>query len=411
MNYNFDAKIDRKGTLSVKWNEKAIASICGNPDAEPFWVADMDFTASPEIQREVTKAAQKGIYGYPHFDGNREVFCSWAKLRHNWEVEPSEVIICQGLLTSLAMLTETLTNEGEGVIIPMPAYQPFVRIVNNLKRKLVRWPLLFSETTHTFSLDWETFEKLCENTKLLIFCSPHNPTGLEFSIEELTKLCLIAKKHEVTILCDEIHGDLSFGTHTPLLSIARKTGTRCATCMAPSKTFNIAGEHFSVVVTDDIPIKEALCGRMSQLFVSETSFFSTTAAITAYKEGFPWLMQLLPYLKGNIDLIDSYFKAHIPSLTFIRPDASFIGLIDCQGILPKVERDAVMNPELYDSRLSPNGGLLSRFFGQRAKVAVNDGTWFGGDEYRQFVRFNYGVRRENIKVALQRIEMAVSNLN
>jgi hypothetical protein len=118
------------------------------------------------------------------------------------------------------------------------------------------------------------------------------------------------------------------------------------------------------------------------LFSGETSFFSTTAAIAAYSYGYPWLMELITYLKGNCNLIDQFCKERIPGMTFIRPEASFIGFIDCSGILPLGGEDAKSNPTLYDPTFSPAGGVLSRFFGQRASVAVNDGTWFGGDSYR-----------------------------
>lgn len=408
--YDFDQAVNRKGTLSVKWNEDAIASIAGNRNAEPFWVADMDFRVAPEIQQEMVKAAESGTYGYPHFDGNRETFCAWAQRRHGWTVPQEEVVICQGMLTSIAMMVETLTQPGDGVIVPMPAYQPFIRIVKNLERTLVGWPLTYDSPTHRFSLDWEALDLLCQNAKMIIFCNPQNPSGVDFPEADLQRLCEIAQKHHTMIICDEIHADLAFGHHVPLLEVADNYDVRAVTCMAPSKTFNIAGEHFSVVVTHDEMIRKTLRRRMSQLFSGETSFFSTTAAIAAYRSGYPWLMELIPYLEGNCDTIESYFRQHLPSLTFIRPQASFIGFIDCAPILPMVEQDAMANPDLYDPEKSPAGGLLSRFFGQRASVAVNDGTWFGGNSYRQFVRFNYGVRRENIIGALKRMERAVKAL-
>jgi cystathionine beta-lyase len=410
MQYDFDKKVNRKDTLSVKWNEQAIKNLCGVSDAEPFWVADMDFTAAPEIMDQVVQTAKSGIYGYPHFSDSNKLFCEWAKKRHSWEVQEKDVVICMGMLNSIALLTDILTDEGDGIIVPMPAYQPFVRIVNNLDRTLLRWPLSYDTETHRFSLDWIAYEELCKQAKLLLFCSPHNPTGLEFSSEELEKLCRIAKENEVTIICDEIHADLSFGKHQPMTPIAQKVGCKAITCMAPSKTFNIAGEHYSVAIIEDEEIRTALKKKMNQFFLSETSFFSTTAAISAYRNGYDWLLELIPYLQANIEFIDSFCKENIPQLHFIKPKASFIGLLDCNDILSLVEEDAKANPDLYNSSLSPAGGLLSRFFGVRAKVAVNDGTWFGGETYRGFVRFNYGTQRSSIENAFKRIEQAVDFL-
>ncbi|WP_320129472.1 aminotransferase class I/II-fold pyridoxal phosphate-dependent enzyme [uncultured Sphaerochaeta sp.] len=410
MKYDFDKPVNRKGTLSVKWNEQAIQSITGVKDAEPFWVADMDFTAAPEIINQVALATQTGTYGYPHFSGIQELFCEWAKKRHHWEVQPQEVVICLGMLNSIAMLTELLTAPGDGIIVPLPAYQPFLKIVNNQKRTLLRWPLVYDKEAHTFALDWEAYETLCKQAKLLLFCSPHNPSGLEFSEEELEKLCRIARDNQVTIICDEIHGDLSFGAHHPLLPIALKNGCQAITCMAPSKTFNIAGEHFSVAVIENQELRNNFKRRMEQLFLGEPSFFSTTVATNAYRYGYDWLLELLSYLQENIEFMDTYCKQHIPQLHVIKPQASFIGFIDCNEILPLVELDAQANPDLYQSSRSPMGGLLSRFFGIRAKIAVNDGTWFGGEDYRGFIRFNYGTQRKSIEKAWKRIEEAVGYL-
>ncbi len=406
----FSQEVQRKGTLSVKWNPKAIKGISANEHAEPFWVADMDFLAPPGVVQAAVETAKGGVYGYPFTENKEQLFCSWAEKRHNWKPNRKDVVICPGMLTSIALLTEMLTEEGDGVIVPMPAYQPFVRIVHNLGRKLIPWPLAYDKKNHTFSLDWDVYEELCNQAKLLIFCSPHNPSGLVFSEAELKKVASTAKDHQVAIISDEIHADLSFKAHHPLISLATEVGCTAVTCMAPSKTFNIAGEHFSVSVFNDDELRTAFIRRLDQLYLSGSSFFSTTLALTAYETGEPWLKELLAYLQENISFMDAFFKERLPSLTFIRPEASFIAFIDCSAIIGLVEQDALAFPDLYDVKKSPNGGLLSRFFGLRSEVALNDGTWFGGDDYRAFVRFNYGTRKERIACALERVEQAIKFL-
>jgi cystathionine beta-lyase len=407
MPYDFDSKPNRKDTLSVKWDGRAIESIAGTTDAEPFWVADMDFTVPPEVIEQVEKTAREGVYGYPNLIGQTELFGRWAAKRHGWKVRPDDVVVCSGMLASIAMLTELLTDAGDGVIVPFPAYRPFMHIVDNLERKLVRWPLAYDEQSRQFSLDFDRFGALCSQARLLIFCSPHNPSGREFTEAELERVCTIARDHGVTIVCDEIHADLTFGTHHPLLVAAEKTGCKAVTCMAPSKTFNIAGEHYSLAIIPDEQIRNALRHRMTQLCMTESSLFSATAANSAYRYGYDWLMQLVPYLQQNLELIETYCRERIVKLHPVRPMASFVGLIDCNEILSLAEMDEKANPDLYDRSKSPSGGLLSRFFGIRAKVAVNDGTWFGGEEYRRFVRFNYGTQRASVEGALQRMEGAV----
>lgn len=410
--YDFDAIVDRRGTNSVKWAPDAIRSICGNPDAEPFWVADMDLASPVEIRKALEEVVALGAYGYPKFTDNEEIFAQWAKRRHDWDVDPKQVTICQGMLGSIAMLTELMTGENDGVIVPLPAYQPFLRLVKNYRRKLVPWHLRYDPESASFSADLKEFERLCSDPSntLLVFCSPHNPSGIVWSKEVLTQIAEIAAKNNVVVISDEIHSDLAFfeETHVPFNSVAKQAGCKAVTCMAPSKTFNIAGEHFSVTVFDDPSLQAAFKKRQAQLFATEPALLSGTAARAGYLHGFDWLTQLRCHLQENVRFMDAYCKERIPEIKVVVPHASFICFLDCEQILPMAQADVDRNPGLYDPAISPAGGVLSRFFGIRAGIAVNDGTWFGGDDFRQFVRFNYGTSRAAVEHALKNIEHAVA---
>lgn len=404
MHYDFDRPVDRKTSLSVKWNPSAIASICGNPHATPYWVADMDFPLPEEVATKARQLFELGVFGYPYAPQQRTVFCTWAAKRHNLQLQADQVVISQGVLVSLSLLVEVLTQAGDNIIVPLPAYKPFVTIVNNLERNLLGWPLLYDEQAHSFSLDWDAFEALCSQSKLLIFCSPHNPSGLEFSKEELVRLCLIAKRHGVAIISDEIHADLSYAEHCCLLEPAKQVGCDAIVLMAPSKTFNIAGEHYSVTLFNDDVLKQRLLERMEQLHLESPSLTAITLALACYQEGGLWLQELLSYLRQNADYLADNLDNRV---VFIKPKASYIGLLDCSAILDLVAKDEVQHPELYAEASSPQGGLLSRFFGQRAGIGVNDGTWFGGDAYKHFVRFNYGTQRASVERAVAKVNQAV----
>lgn len=412
--YDFDTPVNRRGTISVKWAGDAIQNICGNPEAEPFWVADMDLHSPIEVKEALEQAAGLGVYGYPHFTDNEELFTAWAKKRHGWNVAPEQVAVCQGLLGSISLLTEILTRENDGIIIPVPAYQPFLRLVKNYGRKFAPWHLVYDPQAAMFSLDFEELEALCAepSNTLLVFCSPHNPAGIVWDRETLSKIAEITAKHGVSVISDEIHSDLAFEGehHVPFNVVAREAGCKAVTCMAPSKTFNIAGEHFSIAVFDDQNLKRAFEKRQNQLFATEPSLLSGTAARAGYAHGYDWLMQLRKYLKDNVSFIDTFCKERIPEIKVVMPHASFICFMDCGDLLPLVETDAIRHPDVYDAAKSPAGGSLSRFFGMRADIAVNDGTWFGGDAYRRFVRFNYGTSRAVVESALLKIEAAVNAL-
>ncbi len=410
--FNFNTPVDRSESLSVKWDKQVIRSICNNEKAEPFWVADMDFTIAPAISQALRSQADHAILGYPIFPSMKDSFCEWTRMRHNWNPHKDSVIVAPGMLTSLALLMELITREGDGVIVPLPAYQPFIHMVHALGRKLLPWDLPYNHEQGCFSLDLESLEILMKesSTKVLLFCSPHNPTGLVFSPEELETIARLAAQNNVVVLSDEIHADLAYtySNHIPFDTVARATGCTAVTCMAPSKTFNIAGEHFSVAVFSD----QQLAGRFNrrlQSFFLGPGLLSTVTGLCAYKEGYPWLMELLPYLEDQAIFIDNFLKKRIPGLKFVKPAASFIAFIDCKDILESVKKDAEANPALYDPTQSPSGGLLSRFFGLRAAVAMNDGTWFGKDYYA-FVRFNFGTQRTKVEEALIRMEKAVSLL-
>ncbi|MGE4454939.1 MAG: MalY/PatB family protein [Sphaerochaeta sp.] len=401
---------DRRSSLSVKWNKQAITSICGNPEAEPFWVADMDFLVAPEISDQAKSFAEHAIYGYPYAPKQKDAFCRWARIWHQMEVLPDQVVLSQGVLNSIAILLEILSKEGDGVIVPFPAYQPFVTMTENHDRSLLPWHLSYDTEKHQFSLDWDAFENLCEKAKILIFCSPHNPSGIVFSEADLTKLCTIAKSHGITIISDEIHADLRYDSFISLFEISKNIGCDCAVCMAPSKTFNMAGEHYSLTLFHDPSLRKAYEKRMQQLFLTGNSTFAITLATAAYTSGEHWLLELLGYLQGNLALVEDTLQKEIPEIVLIKPHASFITFLDCTALLPLIEKDQEAHPELYDSKQSPAGGLLSRFFGQRAGIAFNDGSWFGGDSYRGFVRINFGTQRSRIEQALQRMVQAVDTL-
>lgn len=404
---SFDTMIDRRCTSSVKWSPSAITDICNNPDAEPFWVADMDFTVPPVVHAEAKALAEHGIFGYPIATDEKTIFASFVKTRHGMTIDENELVISQGVLSSIALSVELLSTKGDGVIVPLPAYAPFMRIVELHDRTLIPWPMMYDSKRHVFSLDWACLETIVDQAKLLILCSPHNPTGIVFSEEELIRVAGICKARDVAIISDEIHADLSFKPFVSMHAIAGSLNANAVTCMAPSKTFNIAGEHYSVTLFTDASLKQAFEKRLRQLWISRPASYVTALVRVSYAKGLPWLEELLTYLDDNAVFISDYVARHLPELAFLKPDASFIGLIDAGRIMKLIEADAEANPDLYDSKTGPDGSMLSRFLGQRARVACNAGTWFGGEAYASFVRFNFGTQRARIEAAFDRIKTAI----
>lgn len=391
-------RIERSNTNSVKYNPKAIENLCGNPNAEPFWVADMDL-ASPNAAKEALVAtAQLGLYGYPAFDGLDQAFIDWVRMRHSCTLSKTDVVVSPGILASIAVMTELLP--ARDVIIPRPAYKPFVDIARNHGRRIHDWPLAYDREEGRFDLDFAALEEIASRpgSKILYFCSPHNPSGRVWNRAELEKTAEICKKYDIVVFSDEIHCDLTFPSqhHTPFFEVAREMDFECIVFMAPSKTFNIAGEHFSATVFTDPSFREAFSNYLEKMHIGEISLFSGTAAYECYRHGYNWLMELTAYLEDNAKLIDDFFKSNIPQIKFIMPQASFVTFLDCSQVRKMLQK---ANKDID----------LVHFFGKEASVAMNAGPWFG-EGYEDFLRFNYGTDKNHILEALKRMKKAVEGI-
>ncbi len=392
----FDHPADRRGTRSEKYNKKLISLFSGNREAEPFWVADMDFRTPQVILEALQEELSTGVLGYVSNEGVIPSFLSFLKQRHQWEPDPSHVVITPGMLASIGLLIDTYSRKGDSVLLPFPAYKPFVSILNTLERKIVPLHLSYDEQVKKFSFPLDEYTELMEREKpqLVLFCSPHNPTGIVFGKELLRAVAAGAEKVGSVIISDEIHSDLVYSgiTHTPFTRACENTKVQCATCMAPSKTFNIAGEHFSMVVCSDREMKKRLVKKLDSYHVGP-DYLAMTSARAAYEKGYPWLMELIPYLEANVASIETLLMQKGSSMRLIRPSASFIALLDCSEILEALQEKG----EQYAP--SKEAGYLSRFFGVEAGIALNDGSWFG-ENYSSFVRFNYATSKDRVEKAV-----------
>ncbi len=393
----FDHIAERHGTVSEKYNKDLIELFCGNREAEPFWVADMDFH-TPEVILEALRAElSTGVLGYVGSSGLISTFSTFVQKRHSWQVDPSLTVIAPGMLASIALLLDLYTRKGDSVLLPFPAYKPFVSILNRLERNIVPLHLTYEGNSATFSFPLETYTKaMRENSpRALLFCSPHNPTGMVFSPETLRSIAKVAQEVDTLVISDEIHSDLVYQgeVHTPFNRVSADMGLRSATCMAPSKTFNMAGEHFSMVVCSDRIMKQDLVQKLESFHVGP-DYLALTSARAAYQGGLPWLQELIPYLESNLDSIEELLRERGSTMRLIRPSASFIALLDCTALLARLR-------EAGHETLAPSkeAGYLSHFFGIEAGIAVNDGSWFGNG-YENFVRFNYASSRERVKSAI-----------
>ena len=402
----FDETADRIGTNSEKWNKNAIASIAVNRDAEPFWVADMDFKPEPHIKAKAEELASLGVFGYPSFPTFREIAASWLEKKHNWIVPKENILYSMGLLHGVSMCINLLTNKGDRILVPSPTYRPFRNLCSLNDRVMEEYELGYKDGS--YFLDRERFVESAKRSKMILFCSPHNPSGLVFTKDELEFVLRTAKELDIPVVSDEIHGDLVHPgyTHIPMGKANGEINAETVTLMAPSKTFNVAGEHSAIAIFSSDSTLERFKHAQSALWVSEPGYLIGELTEAAYKDGLEWNKELCNYLGENADMIASFFNENDLGIKMVNGKASFVTFLDCSGVYDKIKKRVDADPEKYDS---PSGGVLSRFFGVEAEVAMNDGSWFG-DQYYKFVRFNYGTSRDRINNALLRIKEAVESL-
>lgn len=403
--YNFDKAIDRSNTNSIKWDKDTIEYYSGNRKALPYWVADMDLQTSDEIYKTINATADFGIIGYPsQFEKVLPLFGDFVKKRHNFEIEKELTTYVQGMLHGISLALSIFSNENDKVFVHTPYYHPFESLVKNLKREFVPSPLDYRNGL--FSFNRERFLKDSKDARVILFCSPHNPSGLVFKKEDLEFVLKSAKKRNQIVLSDEIHADLTHTgiAHYPMGLTNENINADVVTFFAPSKTFNVAGEHFAMAVFSNKNLFKTFKAKQEAFFLDYPGHFALEIGMAAY-QSHEYNKAMCRHLKENADLIRNYLENNIPALKLSNSEASFVSFIDCSGIYDKVMKLKEKHPDKFTSNM-----LLSYFFGHFAGLCFNDGSTFG-NEYNHFIRFNYGTSKEKVLYALENMKKAISELS
>lgn len=389
MGFNFDKVVDRRNTHSIKWD--CLKDNFGAADLLPLWVADMDFEVPEAVVEAVTMRAAHGVYGYTAIpDSVYQAICKWVEKRHGWQIKKSWIGFTTGVVTALNIAVHAFTKPGDKVLIQSPVYQPFFMAIENNGRQIVNSQLKLIDGK--YQIDFADLEKQFDSrVKMMILCNPHNPVGRVWTKEELERLGELCLKHNVVILSDEIHSDFIYSghQHVPLASLSEELAQNTITCIAPSKTFNVAGLSTGCVVIPNSQLKAQFDIALENAAV-KTNLFGIIALEAAYRFGEEWLDELLNYLEGNRQFLTRFIEERIPQINLIQPEGTFLAWLDCRelGIEPTE---------------------IQRFMVEKAKVGLNDGGWFGpGGE--GFQRLNIGCPRSIVQEALERIELAVKNL-
>jgi cysteine-S-conjugate beta-lyase len=392
--YNFDEIIDRKGTNALNTDGfkdyifKSSDMVFPYADDEfiRMWVADMEFATPPEVIQAVKDRLDKRIFGYSKiFDPNYYLtVTNWTQRQYNWTFEKEHLVTSPGIIPALYELVEYICKPDEKVLIVTPSYAYFKLAADYNHIELVCSNLVNQQGYYT--MDWDDLEEKAKDEKvsLCIFCNPHNPTGRVWTTEELERFGNICLENDVWIISDEIHCDLlrNGQVHTPLAKRFPNTD-RIITCMAASKTFNMAGMMFSNII---IPNKEIRATWQARHYSMENPL-SIAATQAAYEHGDEWLKQLKDYLDDNFALVKQYLDQHLPKAVFRIPEATYLAWVDISAYLPEEE-----NLPLY---FANNAGVLLE--GGNMFVANSDG----------YIRLNVACPRSILEEGLKRIAEAL----
>lgn len=385
MAYDFDSPRDRRGTNTFKWDN--MQRMFGRNDLLPFWVADMDFPAPPEVQEALLNRVRHGIFGYTFIpESAYEAVMSWSAERYGWEIEREWLFIADGVMPTVAFVIQAFSSPGDGVIIQPPVYYPFFSVVEKNKRKLLQNPLIQNDKGE-YEINFHELElHMKRGAKLLLFCSPHNPVGRVWKEEELLEIGKLCEKYDVLIISDEIHGDIVFpgNRHIPFCSLPEPYSSRALVCLAPSKTFNIPGLTVSQVIIPNKEIRERYETYLRRFSMEIKNLFSIIAMESAYRYGGPWLDDLLAYLRGNIEYLHNFLGGRLPRVTVTKPEGTYLVWLDFRSI-------------------DPEGG--GKQLVEKAGVGLNDGGIFG-ETGRGFQRMNVACPKSVLREGLEKIVRA-----
>ena len=380
----FDAGISRVGTECEKW-DGMIAST-GDASMIPMWVADMDFPSPPAVQQALAGVLARGTWGYTvSGDADKAALCGYWARRHGVEIPTDAVVMSPCVVTGLKLALRAVTKAGDGVLINPPVYGPFFASVKANDRKVVESPLVRDAAgRYTMNLP-EMEEKLASGeAKAVMLCSPHNPCGRVWSVQELRAVVDMCRRHGAALVCDEIHADFVYAPekHTCILSIPGADEVAVMLCAA-SKTFNVAGLQQSAIVCENETVRKAIEADMAASGVKTGNAFALAATRAAYTDCDAWLDGLIAYLAGSRDLVMDYVKEHMPRIRVTPLEATYLMWLDCSAL-------DLSQEELMERILA-------------AHVKVNDGLFFG-EAGRGFIRLNIGCPRSQILEALKRLE-------
>ncbi|WP_377888931.1 MalY/PatB family protein [Alkalihalobacillus sp. R86527] len=388
---SFNEEVNRYGTHSVKWDHSE--DIYEKAGLLPMWVADMDFRAPEEVISVLKERVEHGVFGYSMpTDKTKNVIKEWLERRHNWAINTDWIVFTPGVVPAIAAAINTYTKNGDKVLIQSPVYYPFRDMIEKNNRVVVDNPLVLE--SDTYKMNFQDLENKLRDpaVKMFLLCNPHNPVGRVWKEEELKVLANLCVEHNVLIISDDIHFDLIFKgyRHTLISTLSSDIASNTITCIAPSKTFNLAGMQLSTIIIPDEKKRVDYQEYMGKMGLFAPNPFGILAVEAAYTHGEQWLEELLIYLEENLNYLTSFIKERLPEIRVIKPEGTYLIWLDFRSL----QMDHLE---------------LETFIQNNAKLALDEGYIFG-DGGKGFERINIACPRSTLQEGLERLEKAIHEL-
>lgn len=382
MEFQFDKRVDRRNTGSMKWD---VAE-----NELPMWVADMDFQTGPEITEIMIERAKQGVFGYTVLtDEWYQAYQTWWKERHHFVIDREWLIFCTGVVPAISSIVRKVTTVGENVVVMTPVYNIFFNSILNNGRNVLESKLKYDG--HAYQIDFDDLEEKLSDpqTTLLLLCNPHNPVGRIWERETLEKIGDLCSKYHVMVLSDEIHCDLTKPEvdYTPFASVSENCRRNSMTCVAPTKAFNLAGIQTAAVIVPDESLRHKVSRGLNTDEVAEPNVFAAIAPVAAFTRGGEWLDALRNYLWENRTFAENYIKREVQGVSTVPAQATYLLWLDCRNMIG-------------------SSTDFCRFIRRHSGLYLSD-----GNEYRNgegFLRMNLACPREQVEDGLNRLKESVT---
>ncbi|MCH5330444.1 MAG: pyridoxal phosphate-dependent aminotransferase [Alistipes sp.] len=352
-NFGFDEVTPRRGTNSVKWDTPADEGVL------PMWIADMDFKAAPVIREALQRRLDHGVFGYTKVpQAYYDAVTNWFSRRHGWNIDPDSILYTIGVVPALSTIIKAVTRPGDKVLVQTPVYNCFFSSIRNNDCITEELPLVCSDNGYT--VDFEAFERAAADPQVTLFilCNPHNPGGRVWSRDELRRMGEICLRHDVFVASDEIHCELTFDGHryTPYATLGEEFARRSASCISPTKAFNIAGLQIANIVAADADVRSRIDRAINIFEVCDVNPFGVEALIAAYNGGEEWLEALKEYIRENYLFMCGRFAEHLPHYRIMPLEGSYLAWVDCRhAALTAAE---IVRQLEHDEKLMLNAGTM-----------------------------------------------------